>query len=272
MIRCITLSLVCCLLLACTGAVFAADTTDVVVFAAASMTKVMGEIQEAFEAANPQYKLIFTFDSSGTLKTQIEEGAECDVFISAGQKQMNQLDISKNEEKNPDKLDFVVENTRFNLLENQVVLVVPAGNPAKIESFDDLGTDKLKLLAIGNSDVPVGQYAAEILTNLGLYDALNDAGKITFGTNTTEVTTQVAEATVDAGIVYKTDVASAVDPKALEIIAAAPEGTLKTRVIYPAAAMKSGKNVDGAKVFLAYLKEDEAKTLLEKYGFTTDFE
>lgn len=244
------------------------DPVEVVVFAAASMTKALTEIGEAYKEVAPNVTLTFTFDSSGTLRTQIVEGAYCDVFISAGQKQMNDIDIaSKDNEK---KQDFVLADTRFDLLENEIVLAVPAGNPAKIESFDDLGTDKLTLLAIGNSDVPVGKYAAEILTNLKLYDKLNDAGKITFGSNTTEVTTQVAEGTVDAGIIYRTDVASAVDPTALEIVAVAPEGTV-ARAIYPAAVINVSKHPEESKAFLEYLRGDEAKAVLDKYGFMTDF-
>ena len=239
---------------------------ELTVFAAASLNKVLPEIAEAYRAVAPNVAVAFTFDSSGTLKTQITEGAICDVFISAGQKQMDAID----REHNADGLDLVLAGSRVDLLENQVVLVVPKGNPAGIASFDDLATDRLRLMAIGNADVPVGQYAAEILTYLGIYDALNGAGKLTFGTNTTEVTSQIAEGAVDCGIVYKTDVASAADPSALEIVAAAPDGSV-SRVIYPAAALRESAHPDEAKAFLAFLQGGEAAALLESYGFTPDF-
>lgn len=138
-----------------------AEPVELIVFAAASMTETMNQIAEMYKTVAPNVTLTYNFDSSGTLKTQIQEGAECDLFISAGQKQMNQLDITADPKVNTDKLDFVLEGTRVNLLENRVTLCVPEGNPKDIKSFDDLA-DKLKegsvLMAMGNSDVPVGQY------------------------------------------------------------------------------------------------------------------
>ena len=175
------------------------------VFAAASMTETLTEIQEMYKDVAPNVTLVFNFDSSGTLKTQIQEGADCDLFISAAQKQMNQLDKDADPEVNTEGLDYILEGTRVNLLENKVVLAVPDGNPKNIESFEDLGTDRLSLLALGNEDVPVGQYSTEILTNLGILDSLEAEGKITYGSNGKEVTTQVSEAAADAGMIYATD-------------------------------------------------------------------
>ncbi len=149
----------------------AAEQSEVIVFAAASMTETLNQIKETYEAENPGVTLTFNFDSSGTLKTQIQEGADCDLFISAGQKQMNQLDITASSDVNTDGLDFVDPDTRVNLLENKITLAVPEGNPKGIESFDQLA-DLLKngdvLMAIGNSDVPVGQYTQKILAYYGL--------------------------------------------------------------------------------------------------------
>ena len=143
-----------------------AEEIELIVFAAASMTETLTEIKDLYEAANPGVKITYNFDSSGTLKTQIQEGAECDLFISAGQKQMNQLDSTASAEVNTEGLDFVLQGSRINLLENKVVLVVPEGNPKGIESFDQLA-ELLKngdvLMAMGNSDVPVGQYTQKIL-------------------------------------------------------------------------------------------------------------
>ena len=245
----------------------AAAQTEVVVFAAASMTETLNEIKDLYEEANPDITLTYNFDSSGTLKTQIEEGADCDLFISAGQKQMNELDISVDEEKNPDQLDFVLEDTRIDLLENKVTLVVPDGNPKEIESFDALAgllKDGEILMAMGNSDVPVGQYTQKILAYYELdEEELANAGKITYGTNVKEVTTQVVEASVDCGVVYCTDAFSA----GLTVVDSAT-ADMCGQVIYPAAVMKNSANADAAQAFLDYLTGDEAMAVFENVGFS----
>ena len=204
------------------------------VFAAASMTETLTEIQKMYKEVAPNVTLVFNFDSSGTLKTQIQEGADCDVFISAAQKQMN-----------------------------KVVLAVPYGNPKGIESFADLGTDKLSLLALGNEDVPVGQYSEEILTNLGMLDQLEQENKITYGSSVKEVTTQVSEAAADAGIIYATDAYSA----GLPVVAQADD-TMCKQVIYPAAVLNISENQDAAEAFLDYLKTDDCMKVFEEVGFT----
>lgn len=233
------------------------------VFAAASMTETLTEIQEMYKEVAPNVTLVFNFDSSGTLKTQIQEGADCDVFISAAQKQMNQLDKDADPEVNTEGLDYVLEGTRINLLENKVVLAVPDGNPKGIESFADLGTDKLSLLALGNEDVPVGQYSEEILTNLGILDQLEQENKITYGSNVKEVTTQVSEAAADAGIIYATDAYSA----GLPVVAQADD-TMRKQVIYPATVLNISENQDAAEAFLDYLKTDDCMKVFEEVGFT----
>ena len=245
-----------------------AEPVELIVFAAASMTETMNQIAEMYKTVAPNVTLTYNFDSSGTLKTQIQEGAECDLFISAGQKQMNQLDITADPEVNTDKLDFVLEGTRINLLENRVTLCVPEGNPKDIKSFDDLA-DKLKegsvLMAMGNSDVPVGQYTQKILAFYGLdEEKLAKDGVITYGTNVKEVTTQVTEASVDCGVVYCTDAFSAgltpVDYATKEMCG---------QVIYPAAVLNVSKNQEAAKEFLAYLQTDEAMKVFEAVGFAS---
>lgn len=245
-----------------------AEPVELIVFAAASMTETMNQIAEMYKTVAPNVMLTYNFDSSGTLKTQIQEGAECDLFISAGQKQMNQLDITADPEVNTDKLDFVLEGTRINLLENRVTLCVPEGNPKDIKSFDDLA-DKLKegsvLMAMGNSDVPVGQYTQKILAFYGLdEEKLAKDGVITYGTNVKEVTTQVTEASVDCGVVYCTDAFSAgltpVDYATKEMCG---------QVIYPAAVLNVSKNQEAAKEFLAYLQTDEAMKVFEAVGFAS---
>ncbi len=245
----------------------AAEQSEVIVFAAASMTETLNQIKETYEAENPGVTLTFNFDSSGTLKTQIQEGADCDLFISAGQKQMNQLDITASSDVNTEGLDFVDPDTRVNLLENKVTLAVPEGNPKGIESFDQLA-DLLKngdvLMAMGNSDVPVGQYTQKILAYYGLDETtLANEGKITYGTNVKEVTTQISEASVDCGVIYETDAYSA---GLTTVDSATPE--MCGQVIYPAAVLKTAKNPDGAKKFLEYLQTEEAMKVFESVGFS----
>ncbi|MGN0354534.1 MAG: molybdate ABC transporter substrate-binding protein [Muricoprocola sp.] len=242
--------------------VSAEEQTDVVVFAAASMTETLTQIQEMYKEVAPEVNLVFTFDSSGTLKTQIEEGADCDLFISAAQKQMNQLDITADPAVNEDGLDFVDDTTRIDLLENKVVLAVPDDNPADIQSFEDLGTEKLSLLCLGNEDVPVGAYSEEILTTLGILEQLEADQKITYGSNVKEVTTQVKEGSVDAGIIYATDAFSA----GLTVVDQA-DNTLCKQVIYPAAVLKTAQHADEAKAFLDYLGTEKCAAVFEAVGF-----
>ena len=245
----------------------AGESVELVVFAAASLTETLNALAETYMANNPGVTFRFNFDSSGTLKTQIQEGAECDLFLSAGQKQMNQLDIAASAEANPEGLDFVDDDTRVDLLENKVVLCVPEGNPKGIESFEDLAAH-LKagdiLFCMGNSDVPVGQYTQKILAYYDLDEAaLAAAGVITYGSNVKEVTTQVREASVDAGVIYCTDAYSA----ALSIV---DEATAEMcgQVVYPAAVLKNAPHAEAAKEFLAYLRTDAAADVFESVGFT----
>ena len=245
----------------------AAQSVELIVFAAASLTETLTAIGETYSAENPGVTFRFNFDSSGTLKTQIQEGADCDLFISAGQKQMNQLDITASADVNKDGLDFVDSDTRVDLLENKVVLCVPEGSDKGIDSFDALA-EHLKaqdiLFCMGNSDVPVGQYTQKILAYYDLdEEALAAAGVITYGSNVKEVTTQIAEASVDAGVVYCTDAFSAgltpVDEATKEMCG---------QVIYPAAVLKAAPNAEAAKEFLAYLQTDRAATVFEGVGFS----
>ena len=228
------------------------ESVQLTVFAAASLTETLNEISEQYKTVAPNVELVFNFDSSGTLKNQIEEGADCDLFLSAAQKQMNAL-----EEEN-----LINADTRIDLLENKVVLAVPEGNPADIQSFEDIGTDKCKLVALGNEDVPVGSYSIEILTNLGILDELESSNKITYGSNVKEVTTQVKEAAADCGIVYATDAYSA----GLETVDEATADECR-QVIYPAALTASTAHAEEAQAFLDYLTTDDAAAIFESVGF-----
>ena len=240
--------------------------TEVVVFAAASLTETLTEIAERYMAQRPDVRIVCNFDSSGTLKTQIQEGADCDLFISAAQKQMNQLDISAPSGANPEGLDYVDGDTRVDLLENRVTLAVPEGNPGGVESFDQLA-EQLKsggiLLAIGNSDVPVGQYTQKIFDFYGIDEAAV-AQCLTYGSNVKEVTAQIAEYSVDCGIIYATDAFSA----KLAVVDEATEAMCGGRVVYPAAVLKTAANPDAARDFLDWLQSDESAAVFTSMGFT----
>ena len=243
----------------------AAEPVELIVFAAASMTETLNQIAEMYKEAAPNVTLVYNFDSSGTLKTQIEEGADCDVFISAAPKQMNALDASRDADGgNADGLDFVLQGTRINLLENKVTLAVPEGNPKDIESFDQLA-ELLKsgdvMLAIGNSDVPVGQYTQKIFAYYGLDEAAL-ADSLTYGNNVKEVTTQVSEASADCGIIYATDAYSA----SLTVVDSAT-AEMCGQVIYPAAVLK-GEKEEAAQAFLDYLQTADAMEVFESVGFS----
>ena len=240
-----------------------AEPVEVVVFAAASLEATLTEIADLYKEVAPEVTLTFSFESSGTLRTQIIEGAVCDLFISAGQSQMNDLEAGQNE----NGADFVYADTRIDFVENKVVLAVPDDNPAGIETFSDLATDKLSLLCIGNDDVPVGSYSLEILDTLGIDIAqLESDGKVTYASNVTEVANQVKEGAVDCGIIYATD---AFTYELNVVDQAAPE--MCDQVIYPAAVMKSGtaEAAEAAQAFLDYIHTDEAAiAVLEGVGFT----
>jgi molybdate transport system substrate-binding protein len=253
------------LLAACgvTAAETTTQQTELVVFAAASMTEAMTQIAEMYKTVAPDVTLTYNFDSSGTLQTQIEEGAEADIFISAGQKQMNALDVTASADANPDGQDFILQGTRYDLLTNTIVLIVPMGSDKGIESFEDVATDKVSLLALGNSDVPVGQYAKDVFTYLGLWEQLNSESKITFASNVKEVLAQVESAAVDCGVVYISDAATSTG---VTVVATAPEGS-HTPANYPAAVLKGTKNEQAARDFLEYLQSDECAKVFTDIGF-----
>ena len=238
----------------------AVEEVELYVFAAASLTETFEQIGALFEAANPGVKVIFTFDSSGTLKTQIEQGAIADVFVSAAQKQMNELEAGN--AANTTDLDFVLADTRGNIVENKVTLVVAAGNPADVQTFSDLTSDKVNVIALGNSDVPVGQYSEELLTNLGIWEQIQP--KVTFGSNVKEVTTWVSEGVAECGIIYKTDAFSA----NLEVVDEAGSDLLKTPVVYPGAVMKNSLHPTEAQSFLDFLRSADAQAILVGVGFS----
>lgn len=239
--------------------------TRITFFAAASMTETLSSVAEKYQKEHPDVDIVFSFDSSGTLKTQIVEGAYCDIFMSASTKQMNELD--KNSGKAAPGADYVLSDTRVNLLENKVVLAVPDGNPKNIGSFAEL-VNSLNggrvLLAIGNSDVPVGQYTQKLFAYYGLnMDDLYRSKTLTVGNNVKEITTQVKEGVADAGIIYSTDAYSAgltfVDTANTEMVG---------KVVYPVAVLKQSKHQKEARDIVNYLKNDESRRIFESVGFT----
>ena len=231
------------------------EETEILVAAAASLKNAYEDkLIPMFEEANPGVTVKGTYDSSGKLQTQIEEGLDADVFVSAATKQMKALDEE----------GMIASDTITDLLENKIVLIVPAGNEKKLEKFEDI--EKADSIALGDpASVPAGQYSEEALTNLGIWDKIQD--KVSFGTNVTEVLNQVAAASADAGIVYATDAASMADK--VEVVAEAPEGSLSEKVIYPVAVVKGTAHEEVAKEFVAFLQTDKAITVFEDYGFSS---
>ena len=231
------------------------EETEILVAAAASLKNAYEDkLIPMFEEANPGVTVKGTYDSSGKLQTQIEEGLEADVFMSAAKKQMTALDEE----------GMIASDTITDLLENKIVLIVPTGNEKKLEKFEDI--ENADSIALGDpASVPAGQYAQEALTNLGIWDKIQD--KVSFGTNVTEVLNQVAAASADAGLVYATDAASMADQ--VEVVAEAPEGSLAKKVIYPVAVVKGTAHEEVAKEFVAFLQTDKAITVFEEYGFSS---
>lgn len=226
---------------------------SILVAAAASLKNAYEDkLIPMFEEQYPGVTVEGTYDSSGKLQTQIEEGLEADIFMSAATKQMKALDDE----------GMIASDSIVNLLENKIVLIVPAGSDSKIDSFEKIGD--AASIALGDPEsVPAGQYAKEALTNLNVWDSIQD--KVSFGTNVTEVLNQVAAASADAGIVYATDAASKADQ--VTVVAEAPEGSLEKKVIYPVAVVKATTHEDAAKAFVDFLQTPEAIAVFESYGF-----
>lgn len=240
--------------------VFAADTDlkgEVNTFIAASLSNAMEEIQKDFNETYPDVEILYNADSSGTLQTQIEEGARCDIFFSAADKQM---DVLVDE-------DLAKKDTVEDILENKVVLIKPKDGETKVTGFENI-TDAANIALAGDS-VPVGQYAREIFDNLGITDEVNKM-EINEGKNVSEVLAAVSEGSNEIGIVYATDAASVADK--VDVIAEAPADALKTPVLYPAGLIEdkeaSEDDAAAAEAFLEYIKSDDAMKVFEKYGFT----
>ncbi|MEY8359149.1 molybdate ABC transporter substrate-binding protein [Anaerotruncus colihominis] len=204
-----------------------------------------------FQDQYPWITVEGTYDSSGKLQTQIEEGLEADVFMSAAMKQMNAL----NDE------GLMASDSIVELLENKIVLIEPAGSE-KFSAFEDIAS--ADMVAIGDPEsVPAGQYAKEALTNLELWDAVS--AKMSLGTNVTEVLNWIAEGSADAGVVYATDAATT---DKVRVVAQAPDGSLAEKVIYPVGVAANSAHPEEAKLFADFLASDEALAVFEEYGFS----
>ena len=227
---------------------------ELTILAAASLTDVCNEIKTEYEAAHPNVTLHFSYGASGALQTQIEEGAPVDVFFSAAMKQMNALQDEK----------MIDTDSVVKLLENKLVMIVPAGSTLELKEFSDVLN--ANTIAIGDPEsVPAGQYAKEAFTNLGIWDALQEK-TLSLGTNVTEVLEWVAAGSADIGFVYKTDAMSKAGQ--VDIVAEAPEGSLENPVIYPVGQLTNAANPEGAAAFLEFLQTKEALAVFEEYGFT----
>lgn len=230
------------------------ENVNLLLAAASSLEYVLEEkLIPEFEKQNLGITVEGTYDSSGKLQTQIEEGIDADIFFSAATKQMDILS----------EKGFINTKTRVDLLTNKIVIIVPSNSSLRLKNFKDI--IQADSIAIGDPDsVPAGQYAKEVLTNLGLWDQVH--AKLSLGTNVTEVLNWVAEGSTDAGIVYATDAAAA--PTGITVIAEAPSGSLSSDVIYPAAVLQNSANQEAAQKFIDFLSSDEALEVFKNYGFT----
>jgi molybdate transport system substrate-binding protein len=249
------------------------ETVHLLIAAAASLEySLRDELIPMFEDQYPGITVEGTYDSSGKLQLQIEEGLAADIFFSAAPKQMESL-IQE---------DFILSDTRVDLLQNKLVLIVPSDSTLGLTKFEEIG--KAEMIAIGDpNSVPVGQYAKEALTNLGIWEEVSK--KASFGTNVTEVLSWVAAGSADAGIVYATDAIA--NPMGITVISEAPKDSLKSKVIYPIAIVNKLEQqedipmdnnqmdsiqMDAAKKFLEFLSSKEAMEVFKKYGFTENIE
>jgi len=231
-----------------------ASKADLTVSAAISLKDALDEAKQTYIAANPTVAIAVNYGASGTLQLQIEQGAPVDVFLSAAPKQMDALETK----------GLLLEGTRKNLLRNEVVLIVPKDSTLGISSFQDLTRADVKQIALGEPvTVPAGQYAKEVLTSLGIYDAVN--AKAILGKDVRQVLTYVETGNVDAGIVYATDAMSSAKVK---VVATAPAKS-HAPVIYPAAVIKASKDPTAARAFLDFLASPQGLAIFQKYGFAS---
>ncbi|MBC8014875.1 MAG: molybdate ABC transporter substrate-binding protein [Sporomusaceae bacterium] len=225
---------------------------ELTVSAAVSLRDVLAEIQNHYQVKHSAVKINFNLGASGSLQKQIEEGAPVDIFISAAAKQMDDLE----------KKSLIKKETRKNLVENQLVLIVPRNSLLQLASFEDLSKGEVKQFAMGVPEsVPAGQYTQQVLRKLDLYHIVQP--KTVLAKDVRTVLTYVETGNVEAGTVYKTDAAA---NDKVKIIAAAPAGT-HDAIVYPIAMLSAAKQVKAAEEFIDYLSSPESKAIFEKHGF-----
>jgi len=231
----------------------AKKSVTLIISAAASLTEVMGELKTLYKAEKPNVTINYNFAGSGVLQKQIEQGASADLFFSAATKQTKVLS----------EKGLIIEDTKVDLLGNSVVLIVKSDSTLGTLDFKDSSADKVKKIALGEpKTVPVGQYAEEIFTTLGILDKVK--AKAVYAKDVKEVLTWVETGNVDAGVVYATDAKMS---DKVKVVATAGDELYKTPVVYPVAVIKASKNVDESKAFLSFIASDKAKEVFIKYGF-----
>ena len=221
--------------------------------AAASLTDAIAEINELYTSENPSVSILINLASSGTLQQQIENGAPCDVFLSAATQQMDTLQTK----------GLILNETRRDFVINRVVLIVPVNNAQGIAGFNDLTEDKVSKISIGDpASVPAGKYAQQLFDLLGITSSLQP--KLVLASNVRQVLTYVETGDVDAGLVFATD---ALSSSKVKVVADAP-AEINSKIVYPAAVIKASKNIDAAKKYLEFLSSQAAGAIFTKYGFT----
>lgn len=251
--RVATLTLAALATLFCGLRASASPNAKILVSAAVSLKDALAEVAAAWQRTHPGVEVNYNFGGSGSLELQIEQGAPADVFISAAEDPMDKLAAK----------GLLQPETRTNLLENRLVLIVPKGSTG-IGAFGDLARAGVKTVALGDPrSVPAGTYAKELLGELGIYDAV--ARKAVYGADVRQVLAYVETASADAGIVYATDAAIT---SRVQVAAEAPASS-RVRVIYPAAVLKQSNQHAAARAFLEFLRTPEGQAIFSKYGFRT---
>ena len=229
-----------------------AESVTLNVFAAAGLSDALNEIAELYKSAAPHVTLLINYNSSGVLQNQIENGAEADVFLSAGPRQLNDLAAG----------GYIDNATRKDLLINTVVLIVPKGSSRGISSFEDCLTNKVSLISFGNASTPLGQYAEQIFTFLNGWEIVS--AKASRAATVKEVLSQVESGSVDCGIVWATEAATS---NGVTVVSGVPTGSLPPS-IFPGAVLKNSPNAQAALAFFNYLSSPQAVAVFERLGFT----
>jgi molybdate transport system substrate-binding protein len=233
----------------------AQSTYEITISAAMSLKDAFEKIGKAFMEKHPGTKVVFNFAGSGALARQIEAGAPVDVFASAAQKDMDDLE----------QKDLIVVNSRRDFAKNAVVLVKPATSPIPLQSLQDLQRGEVKKLVIGNpKTVPAGRYAEEALRHFNLWEAIKE--KLIFSEHVRQALDYVARNEVDAGLVYSTDAIAR--SKNVKVVTRLPEGSHRP-VVYPIGVIKGRKEESLSRVFVDFVLSAEGQRVLNKYGFIT---